>query len=226
LHIQTITNGVCASTYRPLERRRSTSQPRLLAVSRLVRRKGLEDVIAALASPLLSACTLTLVGDGPLRSRLQRLARSLGVTDRVEFAGRLHGEELSASYRTADCFVLPSHAESCSMSLLEALASGLPLVAARTGGIPELVEDRVNGRLFAVGDVDDLAQAIAWILESGERMRSIGAANRARAVATHSWASIAALYEQRCYAPEFATSAAADGGGRGDGQAQCDQATP
>ena len=191
-----------------------------------MRRKGLEDVIAALASPLLSACTLTLVGDGRLRSRLQALARSLGVADRVEFAGRLHGDELSACYRTADCFVLPSHAESCSMSLLEAMASGLPVVAARTGGIPELVEDRVNGRLFAAGDVHDLAEAIAWMLESGERMRSIGAANRARVVATHDWPSIVSTYEQRCYSPELATSRAADGGERADRQAQCDQATP
>jgi len=226
LRIQTITNGVCTSTFRPLEPRRSTSQPRLLAVSRLVRRKGLEDIIAALASPLLSACSLTLVGDGRLRSRLQALARSLGVADRVEFAGRLHGDELSSCYRTADCFVLPSHAESCSMSLLEAMASGLPVVAARTGGTPELVEDRVNGRLFAAGDVHDLAEAIAWMLESGERMRSICAANRARVVATHDWPSIVSTYEQRCYSPELATSGAADGGGRADRQAQCDQATP
>jgi glycogen(starch) synthase len=226
LRIQTITNGVCTSTFRPAERRCSTSEPRLLAVSRLVRRKGLEDVIAALASPPLSACTLTLVGDGPLRSRLQALARSLGVADRVEFAGRLHGDQLSACYRTADCFVLPSHAESCSMSLLEAMASGLPVVAARTGGIPEMVDDRVNGRLFAAGDVRGLAEAIARMLESAERMRSIGAANRARVVATHAWPSIASIYEQRCYAPELSTTRALAGSERADGQAQCDQTTP
>ena len=85
------------------------------------------------------------------------------------------------------------------MSLLEAMASGLPVVAARTGGIPELIEDRVNGRLFAAGDVPDLAAAIAWTLESEERMRSIGAANRQRVSATHAWPKIVSLYEQRCY---------------------------
>jgi glycosyltransferase involved in cell wall biosynthesis len=85
------------------------------------------------------------------------------------------------------------------MSLLEAMASGLPVVAARTGGTPELVEDRINGRLFTAGDVADLAGAIAWTLESPERMRSIGAANRERVSATHAWPKIVSLYEQRCY---------------------------
>lgn len=226
LRIQTITNGVCTTTFRPPGQRRREGRPRLLAVSRLVRRKGLEDLIASLASPRLSACTLTLVGEGRLRARLQALARSEGVSERIEFAGRLHGESLSDCYRAADCFVLPSHAESCSMSLLEAMASGLPVVAARTGGIPELVEDGVNGRLFEAGDRTGLAQAIAWMLESPERMQSIGAANRARVLATHAWPRIVATYEQRCYSPELATSRTVEDGGRADGQAQCDQATP
>jgi len=226
LPIQTITNGVCTSTFRPLEGERSAGPPRLLAVSRLVRRKGLEDIIAALAAPRLTACELTLVGDGRLRARLRALARSRGVADRVDFAGRLHGDELSACYRAADCFVLPSHAESCSMSLLEAMASGLPVVAARTGGIPELIEDRVNARLFTAGDVNDLAEAIAWMLESGQRMRTIGAANRARALAAHAWPAIVSTYEQRCYTPALPTTRTADGSERADGQSQCDRATP
>jgi len=225
LRIQDIPNGVCTSTFRPPTEQRRAGPPRLLTVSRLVQRKGLEDLIAAIARPSLSDCGLTVVGEGRLRSQLEALARSLGVADRVAFAGRLHGDDLSACYRNADCFVLPSHAESCSMSLLEAMASGLPVVAARTGGIPELVEDLVNGRLFEAGDVQDMADAIAWMIESDERRNRIGAANRLAVSLTHSWPAIASLHEQRCYSPEHAIHRAVADGGRADGQAQCDRAT-
>jgi glycogen synthase len=225
LRIQVIPNAVCTTTFRPPETPRRGGRPRLLTVSRLVRRKGLEDLIAAVANPALSDCSLTIVGGGRLQSQLEQLARSLGVAERVVFAGRKHAEELSASYRDADCFVLASHAESCSMSLLEAMASGLPAVAARTGGIPELVEDLVNGRLFEAGDVRDMAQAISWMLESDVRRARIGAANRLAVSLDHSWPKIASLYEQRCYSPELAVHRAPAADKRADGQAQCDQAT-
>ena len=225
LRIHDIPNAVCTSTFRPSEGARRAGRPRLLTVSRLVRRKGLEDLIAAMASPALSGCHLTIVGEGRLQSQLEALTRSLGVADRIDFPGRKHGEALSACYRDADCFVLASHAESCSMSLLEAMASGLPVVAARTGGIPELVEDLVNGRLFRAGDAQDLANATAWMFESDERRERIGAANRLAVSLNHSWPKIASLYEQRCYAPEHAIHRAAAAAERADGQAQCDRAT-
>jgi glycosyltransferase involved in cell wall biosynthesis len=202
--IDVITNGVCLNTFRPDEIRRSMDRPRLLCVARLVHRKGLEDLIAALAQPDLPACRLTIVGEGRLRSRLESLARSLGVADRVVFAGRLHGDALSSCYRAADCFVLPSLTESCSMSLLEAMASGLPVVAARTGGIPELVEDGVNGRLFTRGDVRELSESLAWMLESEERRHRIGNANRQAVCALFRWRHIVATYEHRCYEPAVA----------------------
>jgi glycosyltransferase involved in cell wall biosynthesis len=225
LRIQDIPNAVCTTTFRPSEEPRRGGRPRLLTVSRLVRRKGLEDLISAMASPFLSGCRLTIVGEGRLQSELEMLTRSLGVADRVDFPGRRHGEDLSACYRDADCFVLASHAESCSMSLLEAMASGLPVVAARTGGIPEFVEDLVNGRLYQPGDVDDLAKAIGWMLESDERRERMGAANRLSVSLNHSWPKIASLYEQRCYSPELAVHRAAAADKRADGQPQCDQAT-
>jgi glycosyltransferase involved in cell wall biosynthesis len=202
--IDVISNGVCLNTFRPDETQRSDDLPRLLCVARLVRRKGLEDLIAAVAQPGLPPCRLTIVGEGRLRSQLESLARSLGVADRIEFAGRLHGDALSSCYRTADCFVLPSLTESCSMSLLEAMASGLPVVAARTGGIPEVVEDGVNGRLFTRGDVRELSDGLAWMLESEERRRRIGSVNRQAVCARFAWRHIVAAYERRCYEPAVA----------------------
>jgi glycosyltransferase involved in cell wall biosynthesis len=221
--IEVITNGVCTTTFRPRERRSRADRFRLLCVARLVPRKGLEDLIATMAVPSLPACTLTIAGDGPLRSRLKALARSLRVADRVVFTGRVDVSDLSACYDRADCFVLPSHAESCSMSLLEAMASGLPVVAARTGGIPELIEDGVNGRLFSAGDVQDLSAAVAWMLESEERRHRIGTANRARAITSFGWPRIVSSYEQRCYWPQ--SGPRASGGARAPLPAPCDHAT-
>lgn len=204
LPIDVIRNGVCVSTFRPDALGRVHS-PRMLCVARLVRRKGLETLIAAIGRPGVRG-TLTIVGDGRLRSRLESLARSLNVADRVVFAGRRHGEALASCYRAADCFVLPSIAESCSMSLLEAMASGLPIVAARTGGIPEIVEDGVNGRLFEPGDVDSLAAGLAWIFESEDRRARIGISNREKICHGFTWQIVAADYEQRCYGPALAVA--------------------
>jgi glycosyltransferase involved in cell wall biosynthesis len=136
-----------------------------------------------------------------LRPRLQKLVGSLRLDDRVEFTGRLHGEELARRYRSADCFVLPSLAESFSMSLLEAMASGLPVVASRIGGIPELVEDRINGRLVSPGNVQDLVCALNWISSSSERRQRIAHANREKICANYSWSRIVDEYEKRCYEP-------------------------
>jgi glycosyltransferase involved in cell wall biosynthesis len=224
--IEVITNGVCTTTFRPNERRPEAKQRRLLCVARLVPRKGLEDLVAALSDPALAAYTLTIVGDGPLRSKLKTLARSLGVAHRVVFAGRLHGHELSECYGRADCFVLPSHAESCSMSLLEAMASGLPVVAARTGGIPEFIEDERNGKLFTAGDVRDLAAAVAWMFESDARRQGLGSANRERAIASFGWPAIVSSYEQRCYGSGPSGPRSTVGGAHSALQAPCDHVTP
>lgn len=208
--IDVITNGVCTSKFRPGDTSQSNNPPRLVCVARLVSRKGLEDLITAMAQPDLSACQLKIVGEGRLQSRLEALAQNLGVADRVFFAGRLQGEFLSHCYQNADCFVLPSLAESFSMSLLEAMASGLPVVAARTGGIPELVEDGINGRLVAPGDATALAEGLAWMLGSEQRRRRIGRTNRKKICARYAWPHIVWTYEQRCYLPAVTGGAVTD----------------
>jgi len=209
IRIDVITNGVCTRTFRPDDAGHANIPPRMLVVARLVNRKGLEDLIEAMAHPGLPSCELEIVGEGRLRARLEALARRLAVEDRVVFAGRLHGAALSRCYQRADCFVLPSLAESFSMALLEAMASGLPVVAARTGGIPELVEDGVNGRLVEPGDVQALASGLTWMLESPQRRHHIGRVNREKICADYSWSRIVDAYERRCYLPAAAGETAA-----------------
>jgi len=208
--IEVITNGICPTMFQPARHDYTHEPLRLLSVSRMVNRKGLEDLIRAMADWRLSACELMIVGEGRLQGQLRTLARRLAVADRVEFAGRLHGDSLSRCYRRADCFVLPSLKESFSMSLLEAMASGLPVVAARTGGIPELVEDGINGRLVTPGDSEALAEGLAWILKSGKRRQRIGRANRQKVCAGYSWSRIVEAYTRRCYLPAVAAETAID----------------
>ena len=126
--------------------------------------------------------SLTLVGDGPLRSRLVEHAQALGVSDCVRFAGRQR--DTAAFYRRADIFVLLSTYEGMPMSILEAMAAGLPVVATRAGGVPEIVKDGVNGALVKA-DAGAAAAAIAAICDDHALYQRLSAA-AVKASAAHS----------------------------------------
>ena len=114
-----------------------------------------------------------MVGDGPDRPRASQLARELDIEDRVLFLGKHRAvEDLLPQ---ADLFLLPSEEESFGLAALEAMASGAPVIATRAGGIPEVVEDGVSGRLLDVGDVTGMAEAGVQLLKDKdlrERMSS------------------------------------------------------
>jgi glycosyltransferase involved in cell wall biosynthesis len=131
------------------------SGPLLLYAGRLSPEKEIERLKAVLKG--VPGASLALVGDGPHRRTLE--AHFAGMP--VEFLGFLHGEELATAYASSDVFVMPSRSETLGLVVLEAMSAGLPVVAARAGGIPELVEHGVNGLLFedeasAVGEIDHL----------------------------------------------------------------------
>ncbi len=107
---------------------------------------------------------LRLVGDGPERAALEALARELGVSESVTFAGRLPEEETLAEIARADLLVLSSFMEGLPIVLMEAMAVGVPVVASRVAGIPELVEDGETGLLFTPSDWDELATRIDSLL--------------------------------------------------------------
>jgi glycosyltransferase involved in cell wall biosynthesis len=144
--------------------------PLLLYVGRLSAEKGIERL-----KPILQAlpeARLALVGDGPHHKSLQNHFAGLP----VHMAGFLYGDELAQAFASSDIFVMPSRTETLGLVVLEAMSSGLPVVAARDGGIPELIEDGVSGYLF-----DDEAEAIAAIeklLPSPELREAIGRAAR------------------------------------------------
>jgi 1,2-diacylglycerol 3-alpha-glucosyltransferase len=132
--------------------------PVLLYVGRLDREKNLDVVLKALQIATDDvAIHFAVAGTGARREQLERLAARLGISDRVTFLGYVPDEDLPALYCAADCFVLAGTAELQSIATMEAMASGLPVLAADAVALPELVRDGLNGRLFEPGNVDMLA---------------------------------------------------------------------
>lgn len=148
------------------------SRPVLLYVGRLDREKQLDLVLRAL--PAIVEATdaqLVLVGMGKLRRRLEVMARSTGMSDHVTFTGFVPDEELADVYDIGDVFVMAGTAELQSIATMEAMASGLPVLAVDATALPELVRDGDNGYLFEDGDSDTLARRAVEIL-SDPRLRA------------------------------------------------------
>ena len=148
----------------------------LVFVGRLAPVKGLRVLLSALAQSGRDDVRLTIVGDGTERATLETQARPLG--ERVRFTGYQSQEEVAQILSTADAFILPSFAEGVPVVLMEALAAGLPVMATRITGVPELVDHGVSGLLVTPGDPDALARAIDDLAARPDRGRSMGAAGR------------------------------------------------
>jgi len=139
---------------------------RVLFVGRLTTEKHVEvtlDAVAKLA-PELPDITFDIVGGGDQRRNLEQTVQRLGIGDRVTFHGRVDEDALRASYSKADVFAIASIAELQSIATMEAMASGLPIVAADAVALPHLVQDGVNGYLFEPGNADDLADKLRRVL--------------------------------------------------------------
>lgn len=202
-----IGNGVDLDVFRPAEQTmRSAAGPlRCVAVTRLVERKGLGDLLRAWTMLERGRYTLELVGTGPGESELRSMVVQLGLQDDVTFAGALHRDEVAERYRHADLFTLAPHHEAFGNVFAEALAAGLPIVASNVGGIPELVDDGVNGLLVSPGEPADLARAIRTLGENGLLRAEMSQRNRARAEETLSWDTITDRYLET-YAELMATA--------------------
>ncbi|WP_183093754.1 glycosyltransferase family 4 protein [Nocardioides stalactiti] len=138
--------------------------------------KRVPDLVRAAAR--VDGIELQLVGDGPERARIEAVVAETGSSDRVDLAG--FQTDPAPFVRGADVFVLPSAAEACPMALLQAMASGVPVVATRVGGIPEIVRDGVDGILVDPGSVDQLAAALARLVGDPGLRQRLAAAGRQR----------------------------------------------
>lgn len=194
--IRTIYDGVDRNVFQPGDKVQERAILNLsgeyriiLFVGNLVPVKAVDVLIRASTQLMQEDNTirLVIVGQGPLRAELERLARELGIADRVQFAGSLPHAEMPRWFRAADVFVLPSHSEGVPNVLLEASACGVPWVASRVGGIPEIAHLGIS-RLVTPDAPSELARAIHETLRSPRRELPQGPRSREEAVAElHSW---------------------------------------
>jgi glycosyltransferase involved in cell wall biosynthesis len=154
--------------------------PRLLFVGRLAPQKGLRTLVAATRLLKSPGVQVLLVGDGPERPALEQEVRKLGISDRVHLLGFVSHDRVPAVLSHADLLVLPSLYEELGTVLLEAMWVGLPIVASRTGGIPDVIDDGVNGLLVPPEQPEVLAGAIDRVLQNPDLARRLGEAARKR----------------------------------------------
>jgi N-acetyl-alpha-D-glucosaminyl L-malate synthase BshA len=168
--------------------------PVLMHISNFRPVKRVLDVVRTFARVRAGgAAQLIMVGDGPDRTAAEEEARALGVHADVQFLGRI--ENVAPLLAAADLFLLPSESESFGLSALEALASGVPVIASDTGGIPEVIRHNETGILATVGDVETMAAAARGLLDDPARLRRMADAGAADARARFSLEAIVARYE-------------------------------
>lgn len=153
----------------------------MLYIGRLDREKDLDLLIRAVAQVDRDDLQLVIGGKGNFRPELEKLCAESGLGDRVRFAGFIADADLPQLLNSVDLFAMPSHAELQSIATLEAMASGLPILAANARALPELVQPGVNGQLFAVGDVADAARKINLLIEQRDQWATMGANSRHKA---------------------------------------------
>lgn len=157
---------------------------RVVQACRLIEKKGLDDALHAFAAfrRVFPRARFTIAGEGPLLGALEQLRDELGLGDAVRFAGFLKGEELARLYHASHLFLHPSrmtadqNQEGVPNAMLEAMATGLPVVATQHGGIPEAVRDGATGLLTAERDREALAQALLGLAQAPERWQDLGRA--------------------------------------------------
>jgi len=176
LHV--IRNGIAAPDA-PQERGAWPARPLLICVTRLrIPQKDVALLLEALSHPGLGSWRLRIIGDGPERPSLVARRDALGLGDRVEILGERR--DVAEQLASADAFVLPSRWEGLPYSILEAMRAGLPVVASRVGGVPELVVHETTGLLVQPGSVSQMASALRRLHDDGAVARSFGRAGYLR----------------------------------------------
>jgi N-acetyl-alpha-D-glucosaminyl L-malate synthase BshA len=200
--IEVIRNFVNCDLYAPRPRVVDEMRPRfaepgehlLVHLSNFRPVKRVLDVVEVFArvAKVLPA-RLMLIGDGPDRSAAEHLALRHGVQDRIHFLGKQ--DDVHDLLPVADLMLMPSQMESFGLAALEAMACGVPAIATRVGGVPELIDHGTNGMLFEIGDVTGMAEAAVALLSDPVRLQQMSDAARHTAQENFCTTRIIPLYE-------------------------------
>lgn len=165
----------------------------ILSVGRLTRRKGHDHVLQALARLNRKDVVYLVLSDGELEGELHALTKELGLEDTVRFVGPVDSRELPRYYAASDIFVMANRTlpdgdvEGFGLVFLEASASGLPVLAGRSGGVPDAVQDNVSGLLVDGSSVTEITTALERLIDDPELRRRLGRDGRAWAAERFSW---------------------------------------
>ncbi|GAA5159632.1 glycosyltransferase family 4 protein [Amycolatopsis dongchuanensis] len=206
--LEHLPSGVDVELFRPDEGARQEirarhglgDRPTVVCVSRLVPRKGQDTLVRTMPElrRRVPDVALLIVGGGPYRKQLERMARELDVAEDVVFTGSVPWPELPAHYAAGDVFAMPARTrgkgldvEGLGIVYLEASATGLPVIAGRSGGAPETVLDEVTGHVVDGRDVLQLAETLASLLGDPTRARKMGQAGREWVSENWKWEDLA-----------------------------------
>lgn len=206
--VHAISCGINSSEYTPDLSPKKANH--ILFVGRVAEEKHIDVLLRAFAR--LDAdleATLEIVGTGDLLNQLKRLARELGVEERTTFTGYVSDEDLKAAYTRATVFAIPSIAELQSIATMEAMSSGLPVVAANAMALPHLVHDGENGYLFEPEDVDELADKLTRVLTAPQEELTRMKKNSLRYIVPHDIERTLTTFE-RLYRGETVTDPVTD----------------
>jgi len=178
---QAISNGVDLKKFSPGERDKRLRQhfnlpqdrPLILSVNRLSQEKRIDVLIDAVAKMTRDA-HFAIASTGPAEAALRARVEELNLTDRVSFLGFIHDKDLAPLYRLADVFAIPSEAELQSLATMEAMACGLPVVAADAYALPELIHHEINGFLFQRGNSEEMAHYLDLVVKDKGLRKQMG----------------------------------------------------
>ena len=196
--IDIITNGVDTEVFYPAQNKDFTKNRdiNILFVSRLMLQKGVDTLIRtmhALKERNINNFNLTIVGEGHLKNIMFTLIEEYNLKEKINYLGWKDLEELPDIYRKADIFILPSVMEGMSSVVLQAMASGLPIVASRVKGFEEVLEENVNGLFAEYNNPNEFAHAIEKLIKSPE-LRGKMSSNSIKKANQFSWENIAKRY--------------------------------
>lgn len=172
-----------------IDYRNNTNRKTILSVSYLINRKGIDLNLKAFALLInkYSDLKYQIIGDGPEKNRLKKLAADLGINNRVEFLGRLAHKEVLKHMAKADIFSLPSWNEGFGVVYIEAMVQGKPVIGCKGEGIEDFVEHGKTGMLVEPKDVDSLVQTIDYLLSNPDEARAMGERARKLVLENYTW---------------------------------------
>jgi glycosyltransferase involved in cell wall biosynthesis len=194
-----IPNSVNTDYYSPPLSKTWNYPLKILFVGRLSEQKGVDILLQAMEEVIGKGFNsfLTVVGDGPLRGKLEEQANVLKIREYVTFVGNTN--DVIRYYHDSHILVVPSNWEGLPLVLLEGMGCGLPIVASDIGGIREVIQDGINGLLFPMGNEKELASKIIYLMQNSEAATEMGRISREKAVSyfslTRNMQSYFELYE-------------------------------